>query len=183
MSWPRQTGWIFWILPSCVLDVFDRKIAVSRPDVKGREEILKVHAKNKPLGDDVDLHQIAQTTAGFTGADLENLLNEAAIYAAKGSRAYMIQEDIRKAFIKVGIGAEKKSRVISEKEKRITAYHESGHAILFHVFRTWGRYIQYPLFPPVWARQDIPCLFRRGTTCSIPKERCCRILSWTWADA
>ena len=109
---------------------FDRKIAVSRPDVKGREEILKVHAKNKPLGDDVDLHQIAQTTAGFTGADLENLLNEAAIYAAKGSRAYMIQEDIRKAFIKVGIGAEKKSRVISEKEKRITAYHESAQAIL-----------------------------------------------------
>ena len=126
---------------------FDRKIAVSRPDVKGREEILKVHAKNKPLGDDVDLHQIAQTTAGFTGADLENLLNEAAIYAAKGSRAYMIQEDIRKAFIKVGIGAEKKSRVISEKEKRITAYHESGHAILFHVLPDVGPVYTVSIIP------------------------------------
>ena len=117
---------------------FDRKIPVSRPDVKGREEILKVHAKNKPLGDDVDLHQIAQTTAGFTGADLENLLNEAAIVAAKDTRAYIKQEDIRKAFIKVGIGAEKKSRVISEKEKKITAYHEAGHAILFHVLPDMG---------------------------------------------
>ena len=126
---------------------FDRKIAVSRPDVKGREEILKVHAKNKPLGDDVDLHQIAQTTAGFTGADLENLLNEAAIYAAKGSRAYMIQEDIRKAFIKVGIGAEKKSRVISENEKRITAYHESGHAILFHVLPDVGPVYTVSIIP------------------------------------
>ena len=126
---------------------FDRKIAVSGPDVKGREEILKVHAKNKPLGDDVDLHQIAQTTAGFTGADLENLLNEAAIYAAKGSRAYMIQEDIRKAFIKVGIGAEKKSRVISEKEKRITAYHESGHAILFHVLPDVGPVYTVSIIP------------------------------------
>ena len=126
---------------------FDRKIAVSRPDVKGREEILKVHAKNKPLGDDVDLHQIAQTTAGFTGADLENLLNEAGIYAAKGSRAYMIQEDIRKAFIKVGIGAEKKSRVISEKEKRITAYHESGHAILFHVLPDVGPVYTVSIIP------------------------------------
>ena len=126
---------------------FDRKIAVSRPDVKGREEILKVHAKNKSLGDDVDLHQIAQTTAGFTGADLENLLNEAAIYAAKGSRAYMIQEDIRKAFIKVGIGAEKKSRVISEKEKRITAYHESGHAILFHVLPDVGPVYTVSIIP------------------------------------
>ena len=126
---------------------FDRKIAVSRPDVKGREEILKVHAKNKPLGDDVDLHQIAQTTAGFTGADLENLLNEAAIYAAKGSRAYMIQEDIRKAFIQVGIGAEKKSRVISEKEKRITAYHESGHAILFHVLPDVGPVYTVSIIP------------------------------------
>ncbi len=126
---------------------FDRKIAVSRPDVKGREEILKVHAKNKPLGDDVDLHQIAQTTAGFTGADLENLLNEAAIYAAKEGRAYMIQEDIRKAFIKVGIGAEKKSRVISDKEKRITAYHESGHAILFHVLPDVGPVYTVSIIP------------------------------------
>lgn len=112
---------------------FDRKVAVGRPDVKGREEILQVHAKDKPLGDDVDLHQIAQTTAGFTGADLENLLNEAAIAAAKENRTYIIQQDIKGSFIKVGIGAEKKSKVISEKEKRITAYHEAGHAILFHV--------------------------------------------------
>ena len=117
---------------------FDRKIGVGRPDVKGREEILKVHAKNKPLGDDVDLHQVAQTTAGFTGADLENLLNESAILAAKDNRAYMMQEDIRKAFIKVGIGAEKKSRVISDKEKRVTAYHEAGHAILFHLLPDVG---------------------------------------------
>lgn len=112
---------------------FDRKIAVSLPDVKGREEILRVHARNKPLGDDVNLKQIAQTTAGFTGADLENLLNEAALKAAKENRPYIRQDDIRDSFIKVGIGTEKKSRVISEKEKRITAYHETGHAILFHV--------------------------------------------------
>lgn len=126
---------------------FDRKIGVGRPDVKGREEILKVHAKNKPLGDDVDLHQIAQTTAGFTGADLENLLNESAIEAAKQNRAYMIQEDIRRSFIKVGIGAEKKSRVISEKEKRITAYHEAGHAILFHVLPDVGPVYTVSIIP------------------------------------
>ncbi len=112
---------------------FDRKVSVNRPDVAGREEILKVHAKNKPLGEDVDLKQISQTTAGFTGADLENLLNEASIIAAKENRAYVMQEDIKKAFIKVGLGVEKKSRIISEKEKRITAFHEAGHAILFHV--------------------------------------------------
>ncbi len=112
---------------------FDRRVVVGPPDVKGREEILYVHAKNKPLGEDVDLKQIAQTTAGFTGAQLENLLNESAIIAAKDSRNYIMQKDIRQAFIKVGIGTEKKSRVISEKEKRITAYHETGHAILFHV--------------------------------------------------
>ena len=117
---------------------FDRKVHVGRPDVGGREEILSVHAKNKPLGDDVDLKQIAQTTAGFTGADLENLLNEAAILAAKESRAYIQQADIQKAFIKVGIGAEKHSRVISEKEKKITAYHESGHALLFHLLPDVG---------------------------------------------
>ena len=117
---------------------FDRKVHVGRPDVGGREEILSVHAKNKPLGDDVDLKQIAQTTAGFTGADLENLLNEAAIIAAKEDRAYITQTDIKKAFVKVGIGAEKKSRVISEKEKRITAFHESGHAILFHLLPDVG---------------------------------------------
>ena len=111
---------------------FDRKVAVGRPDIKGREEILMVHAKDKPLGDDVDLKKIAQTTAGFTGADLENLLNEAAILAAKKARRYIEQADIEQAFVKVGIGAEKKSKVISEKEKKITAYHEAGHAILFH---------------------------------------------------
>ena len=112
---------------------FDRKVAVGRPDIKGREEILRVHAKDKPLGEDVDLTQIAQTTAGFTGADLENLLNEAAIMAARDSRSYIMQQDIKHAFIKVGIGTEKRSKVISEKEKKITAYHEAGHAILFHV--------------------------------------------------
>ncbi len=117
---------------------FDRKVGVGRPDIKGREEILGVHAKGKPLGEDVDLKQIAQTTAGFTGADLENLLNEAAIVAAKDDRGYIVQEDIKKSFIKVGIGTEKKSRVISEKEKKITAYHESGHAILFHLLPDIG---------------------------------------------
>lgn len=117
---------------------FDRKISVARPDVGGREEILNVHAKNKPLSEDVNLKQVAQTTAGFTGADLENLLNESAIQAAKNNRGYIVQEDINKSFIKVGIGAEKKSRIISEKEKKITAYHEAGHAILFHVLPDVG---------------------------------------------
>ena len=117
---------------------FDRKIGVGRPDVRGREEILAVHIKNKPLGEDVDLKEIARTSAGFTGADLENLMNEAAIYAAKAKRAYIMQKDIRRAFIKVGIGEEKKSRIISEKEKKITAYHEAGHAILFHVLPDMG---------------------------------------------
>lgn len=117
---------------------FDRKIHVGRPDIGGREEILQVHARNKPLGDDVDLKQVAQTTAGFTGADLENLLNEAAINAAKEDRAYIIQSDIRQSFVKVGIGAEKKSRIITEKEKKVTAFHEAGHAILFHVLPDVG---------------------------------------------
>jgi cell division protease FtsH len=126
---------------------FDRKIAVGRPDVLGREEILKVHAKNKPLGDDVDLKQIARTTAGFTGADLENLLNEAAIYAAKEDRGYLLQKDIQKAFVKVGIGAEKKSRVVSDKEKKITAYHEAGHAILFHVLPDVGPVYTVSIIP------------------------------------
>lgn len=126
---------------------FDRKVHVGRPDVGGREEILAVHAKNKPLGDDVDLKQIAQTTAGFTGADLENLLNEAAIVAAKEDRAYIIQEDIRKSFVKVGIGAEKKSRIISDKEKRITAFHEAGHAILFHVLPDVGPVYSVSIIP------------------------------------
>ena len=126
---------------------FDRKVIVGRPDVRGREEILGVHAKNKPLGDDVDLKQIAQTTAGFTGADLENLLNEAAIIAAKENRAYIKQDDIKKSFVKVGIGAEKKSRVISDKEKRITAFHESGHAILFHLLPDVGPVYSVSIIP------------------------------------
>ena len=126
---------------------FDRKVAVGAPDVGGREDILKVHAKNKPLAEDVDLKQIAQTTAGFTGADLENLLNEAAINAAKAGKAYITQDDIRKAFVKVGIGAEKRSRVISDKEKRITAYHESGHAILFHVLPDVGPVYTVSIIP------------------------------------
>ncbi|MEI3200222.1 MAG: ATP-dependent zinc metalloprotease FtsH [Lachnospiraceae bacterium] len=117
---------------------FDRKVGVGRPDVKGREEILRVHASGKPLGDDVDLKQVAQTTAGFTGADLENLMNEAAIYAARDGRSYIQQQDINRSFVKVGIGAEKHSKVISEKEKKITAYHEAGHAILFHVLPDVG---------------------------------------------
>ena len=126
---------------------FDRKVFVGKPDVGGREEILKVHAKNKPLSDDVDLKQIAQTTAGFTGADLENLLNEAAIVAARGNRVFICQEDIRKSFVKVGIGAEKRSRIISEKEKRITAYHEAGHAILFHVLPDVGPVYSVSIIP------------------------------------
>ena len=126
---------------------FDRKVVVGRPDIKGREEILNVHAKGKPLGDDVDLKQIAQTTAGFTGADLENLLNEAAILAAKEGRIYLQQSDIRRAFVKVGIGAEKKSRVITEKEKKITAYHEAGHAILFHVLPDVGPVYSVSIIP------------------------------------
>ena len=141
---------------------FDRKVHVGRPDVGGREEILSVHAKNKPLGDDVDLKQIAQTTAGFTGADLENLLNEAAIIAAKEDRAYITQADIKKAFVKVGIGAEKKSRVISEKEKRITAFHESGHAILFHLLPDVG---------PVYTVSIIPTgVGAAGYTMPLPEK-------------
>ena len=126
---------------------FDRKVTVGRPDVKGRREILEVHAKNKPLGDDVDLMQLAQTTAGFTGADLENLLNEAAIMAAKENRAYLTQKDIQHSFVKVGIGAEKKSKVVSEKEKKITAYHEAGHAILFHLLPDVGPVYSVSIIP------------------------------------
>jgi cell division protease FtsH len=141
---------------------FDRKVYVGRPDVGGREQILQVHAKNKPLGDDVDLKQIAQTTAGFTGADLENLLNEAAIIAAKDKRIYVCQDDIRKAFIKVGIGAEKKSRIITEKEKRITAFHEAGHAILFHVLPDVG---------PVYTVSIIPTgVGAAGYTMPLPEK-------------
>lgn len=141
---------------------FDRKITVNRPDVAGREEILRVHAKNKPLAEDVDLKKVAQTTAGFTGADLENLLNEASIVAAKENRTYVIQKDIEKAFIKVGLGVEKKSRVISDKEKRITAFHEAGHAILFHVL---------PEVDPVHMISIIPTgLGAAGYTMPLPEK-------------
>lgn len=141
---------------------FDRKITVSPPDVGGREDILKVHAKNKPLSEDVDLKQIAQTTAGFTGADLENLLNEAAILAAKENKGFLQQEDIRQAFIKMGIGTEKKSRIISDKEKRITAYHEAGHAILFHVLPDVG---------PVYTVSIIPTgVGAAGYTMPLPEK-------------
>lgn len=141
---------------------FDRKITVAHPDVRGREEILKVHAENKPLGDDVDLTQIAQTTAGFTGADLENLLNEAAINAAMDKRVFLKQDDIKKAFVKVGIGTEKKSRIISDKEKRITAYHEAGHAILFHVLPDVG---------PVYTVSIIPTgIGAAGYTMPLPEK-------------
>ena len=126
---------------------FDRKVGVGRPDVKGREEILKIHCREKPLGDDVDLHEIARTTAGFVGADLENLMNEAAIQAARDDRAYIIKEDIDKSFIKVGIGTEKKSRVVPESERRITAYHESGHAILFHLLPDVGPVYTVSIIP------------------------------------
>ena len=141
---------------------FDRKVMVGRPDVKGRREILNVHAKGKPLGDDVDLQQIAQTTSGFTGADLENLLNEAAILAAKENRVYIQQDDIRHAFVKVGIGAEKKSKIVSDKEKKITAYHEAGHAILFHVLPDVG---------PVYSVSIIPTgVGAAGYTMPLPEK-------------
>ncbi|MEE0153080.1 MAG: ATP-dependent zinc metalloprotease FtsH [Acetatifactor sp.] len=141
---------------------FDRKVAVGTPDVGGREEILKVHAKNKPLGDDVNLQQLAQTTAGFTGADLENLLNEAAIIAAKENRSFIANKDVKRAFIKVGIGAEKKSRIISDKEKKITAYHEAGHAILFHVLPDVG---------PVYTVSIIPTgVGAAGYTMPLPEK-------------
>ena len=141
---------------------FDRKVGVGRPDIKGRRDILGVHSKDKPLGDDVDLDQIAQTTAGFTGADLENLMNEAAIYAAKDDRSFVKQDDIKRAFVKVGIGAEKRSKVISEKEKKITAYHESGHAILFHLLPDVG---------PVYSVSIIPTgLGAAGYTMPLPEK-------------
>ena len=141
---------------------FDRKVAVGTPDVGGREEILKVHAKNKPLGDDVNLQQLAQTTAGFTGADLENLLNEAAIIAAKENRSFIANKDVQRAFVKVGIGAEKKSRIISDKEKKITAYHEAGHAILFHVLPDVG---------PVYTVSIIPTgVGAAGYTMPLPEK-------------
>ena len=141
---------------------FDRKVAVGTPDVSGREDILKVHSRNKSLAEDVDLKQVAQTTAGFTGADLENLMNEAAINAAKNNKGFVVQEDIRKAFVKVGIGAEKKSRIISDREKKITAYHEAGHAILFHVLPDVG---------PVYTVSIIPTgVGAAGYTMPLPEK-------------
>ena len=147
---------------------FDRKVAVGRPDVKGREEILKVHSKEKPLGEDVDLHRVAQTTSGFTGADLENLMNEAAILSARENRRFIRQNDIDRAFVKVGIGAEKKSKVISEKDKKITAYHEAGHAILFHVLPDVGP-VHIPLVPKMEIPPKIPSLgLKVFSACSFP---------------
>lgn len=141
---------------------FDRKVMVGRPDVKGREEILGVHAKNKPLAEDVDLKEIARTTAGFTGADLENLLNEAAIAAARDNRVFITAGDVKGSFVKVGIGVEKKSRVISEKEKKITAYHEAGHAILFH---------KLPDVGPVYSVSIIPTgIGAAGYTMPLPEK-------------
>jgi cell division protease FtsH len=140
---------------------FDRKIVVGRPDVKGREEILKVHIKNKPISDEVNLQEIAKTTAGFTGADLENLMNEAAISAAKENRKFINEEYIKKSFIKVGIGAEKKSKIVSDKEKKITAYHETGHAILFHVLPDVG---------PVYTVSIIPTGGAAGYTMPLPEK-------------
>mgnify|MGYP002715356429 CR=1 FL=1 len=140
---------------------FDRSISVNRPDVRGREEILQVHAKNKPLAEDVDLEQIARTTAGFTGADLENLLNEASINAAKADRSFVMQADINKAFTKVGIGTEKKSRIVSEKEKKITAFHEAGHALLFHLLPDVG---------PVYSVSIIPTGSAGGYTMPLPEK-------------
>ena len=146
---------------------FDRQVVVGRPDVKGREEVLKVHSKTKPLGEDVDLHTIAQTTAGFTPADLENLLNEAAIFAARSKRRFINMEDMQKAFIKVGVGTEKKSRVISDREKNITAVHEAGHAILHHVL---------PGLDPVHSISIIPTGMAGGYTMPLPEED---TLYWT----
>ncbi len=171
-SWQRLTVWI--LLDPAILRPgrFDRKVGVGRPDVKGREEILKVHCKGKPLADDVDLKQVAQTTAGFTGADLENLMNEAAIYAAKAGRSFIQQADINRSFVKVGIGAEKKSRVISEHEKKITAYHEAGHAIRSHVLPDVGPVHTISIIPTGMgaAGYTMPC--RRRMRCSIPEIKC-----------
>ena len=160
---------------------FDRRVAVGVPDVRGREEILRVHAKGKPLGDDVDLKQIAQTTAGFTGAELENLLNEAAIHAAKANRVYLMQEDIKEAFIKVGVGTEKKSRVISTRRKKSPLIMRRAMRFCSMCFRIWSRFIRFQSFPPVPELPAIPCLSRRMTICLIPEARCCSTLLCAWA--
>ncbi len=155
---------------------FDRKVGVGRPDIKGREEILHVHAKDKPLGEDVDLTQIAQTTAGFTGADLENLMNEAAIAAARKGHVLYCQKDIKNAFIKVGIGAEKKSKVISEKEKRSQLIMRQAMQSCSMCCRIWSLFTPFPLSLPEWEQPAIPCLFQRMTKCLILRVRCSRIL-------
>ena len=163
---------------------FDRKVAVGRPDVKGREEILKVHSKEKPLGEDVDLHRVAQTTSGFTGADLENLMNEAAILSARENRRFIRQNDIDRAFVKVGIGAEKRSKVISEKDKKITAYHEAGHAILFHVLPDVGPVHTVSIIPTgIGGCRLHHASSRKRMRCSTPEAVCFRASWWIWADA
>ena len=161
---------------------FDRKVAVGRPDVKGREEILGVHTKEKPLGEDVDLHRIAQTTAGFTGADLENLMNEAAINTAKEGRKFLTQTDIEKAFIKVGIGAEKRSKVISEKDKKITAYHEAGHAILFHVLPDVGPVHTVSIIPTGVGAAGYTMPLPEQDELHIRRAECFKISWFRWAD-
>lgn len=162
---------------------FDRKVLVGRPDVKGRKEILEVHAKNKPIGDDVDLEQIARITSGFTGADLENLLNEASILAAKAGKHFLTQAEINQAMIKVGIGKEKKSRIISEKEKRITAYHESGHADFYSMFFLMlDRFTLFQLFQQEQVQQVILCLCLVRMKCSLQKAKGYRRLWLTLVD-
>ena len=159
---------------------FDRTVAVGAPDVKGREEILRVHSKASRWAM-MWICSRSRRQRRIHRRGTENLLNEAAIHAAKEQRAYLTQADIQKAFIKVGIGTEKKSRVISQEEKRITAYHEAGHAILFHVLDQMSRYIPFPLFPPVWEPRDTPCRCPARTRCSIPGERCWSTFRCAWA--
>ncbi len=155
---------------------FDRKVGVGRPDIKGREEILKVHVRKKPLGEDVDLHEIARTTAGFTGADLENLMNEAAILTAKDGRYYLTQKDIRQAFVKVGIGAEKKSKVISEKEKKLQHIMKRGTQFYSTFCQIWDRFTRFLSFRPVLGQLDIRCRFQRQMKCLTAKIKCLRTL-------
>lgn len=162
---------------------FDRKVAVGRPDVKGREEILKVHSKEKPLGEDVDLHRVAQTTSGFTGADLENLMNEAAILSARENRRFIRQNDIDRAFVKVGIGAEKGARLFPKRIKRSQLTMRQVTRSCSMCFRMWGRFIRFPLSLPVWGLQATPCLFRKRMRCSTPEAVCFRASWWIWADA
>ena len=150
---------------------FDRKVGVSKPDIEGRRDILRVHSRNKPLGDDVDLDQIARTTAGFTGADLENLMNEAAIYAAKGQREYIVQDDIRRAFVKVAIGARRRAVLSRIKRRRLRLTTSPDMRFCSMYFRMSDRYIRFPLFRPVWGLQAIRCRFRKRMICSIQRGR------------